>query len=89
MNNTDIKIDGIDYSAMIAEAVSFFWNKKQKLLSEHRLSEKMCTFAHRYYSFVVETKVTKRADFQARKPALIFIGHKKFYRTPIFYFRPI
>ena len=43
----------------------------------------MCTFAHRYYSFVVETKVTKRADFQTRKPALIFIGHKKFYRTPI------
>ena len=34
MNHTDIKINGTDYSAMIAEAVSFFWNKKQKQLSE-------------------------------------------------------
>ena len=28
------KINGTDYSAMIAEAVSFFWNRKQKQLSE-------------------------------------------------------
>lgn len=34
MNYTDIKINGIDYSAMIADAVNFFWNTKQKQLSE-------------------------------------------------------
>lgn len=34
MNYTDIKINGIDYSAMIADAVDFFWNTKQKQLSE-------------------------------------------------------
>lgn len=35
MNQTkEIKINGNDYSEIIAEAVSFFWNKKQKQQSE-------------------------------------------------------
>ena len=36
MNHTDVKIDGIDYSATLADAVRFFWSKKRKQLIESR-----------------------------------------------------
>lgn len=38
----------------------------------------MCTFVHSYLNWNLqqETKVTKRAEFQARNPALIYIGRK-------------
>ena len=43
----------------------------------------MCTFVHRYYGFVVKTKVTKKVETHARDSTLIRISLKKFYRTAI------
>ena len=43
-------------------------------VSSRRLSEKMCTFAHCYRGFVVETKVTIWADSSKwNQPFLVFL----------------
>ena len=49
------------------------------LHSDLLLSAKMCTFVHSYLNWNLqqETKVTKRAEFQARNLALIFLCSKK------------
>lgn len=65
----DKKIVGKDFTATtLIEAVGLYklegfrLGKQTYQLAEYRLSEKMCTFAHRYRRFVAETKVTKRAE---------------------------
>ena len=52
----------VPFAAMITAHFNNFWGQAIFLLTIYRLSEKMCTFAHLIYCFVVKTKITIWAE---------------------------
>ena len=52
------------------------WPERMRAALILLLSAKMCTFIHSYLRYVVNKKVTIRAEYQARYSALLF-GKKK------------